>query len=538
MTEFKGTGLNTGLCTGRTVLWKDRPAVSGAHVTASDPETELKRLESGIQRTSDMFSAQAESLSGENPELAALLETYTMILEGGELTEAAAGKIADGMSAEDAVVEAGEEFAAIFEASGDEYTAGRAADVRDIAAKAASNIADGDSPADGDFPDKGPYILCAADISPADLLSLVSAGKKPDGIILAGGSVNSHTSIICRTFGIPSVIGLGSNRPQTAGILCTVDSGDGTVTVNPDEEYLAAFEKRAAEYRAERERLQKYRDVTAVTKDGRKLKIYCNIASPDDVEAVLENGGEGIGLFRSEFLYIGRDTPPTEEEQYTAYSSVLSGMKDRPVIIRTCDIGSDKNASYMNLPPEENPALGTRGIRLSLARPEMFRTQLRALYRASVFGNLSIMFPMISEASEIAAAKAMCALVRSELDAEGIEYADVKLGIMIETPAAALTADELAGMCDFFSIGSNDLAQYTTAADRMSGQSTKVSPAVLKLIEMTVNAAHAKGIPVGICGQMAADSEMTEFLAGCGIDELSVPASGVLELRESIVNYY
>ena len=544
MLELKGTGLGSGICLGKIITVADFSENNVAAGSFSGVESELSRLAEGIRITSEQYASDYENMLSVDPELAELPETYLLILESGELSDAAEGMIkTDGLTAEQAVARAGEDFAQLFSGSDDEYTAARASDILDISRKVAVNISGGSAALDIELPKDAPAVIAANDISPADLLRLISSGRRPSGIILAGGSVNGHTAIISRTFGIPAVIGLGGQLtrsfPALNGSVCAVDSSSGVVTVDPDDSFILSFRKKLSYLYEEKERLQQLRGVPTVTKRGRRIDLFCNISSPDDVSQVTENDGEGVGLFRSEFLYIGREGYPDEEEQYAAYSSVLAAMNGRPVIIRTCDIGSDKNASYMCLPAEDNPALGTRGIRLSLADPEMFRTQLRALYRASVKGDLRIMFPMISTVDELLTVKDICAGVRNDLASEGIPFdPNVRLGIMIETPSAALISDLLAENCDFFSIGTNDLTQYTMARDRSSESSEiRLYPAVMKLIQMTVSAAHEKGIPVGICGELASDTAALDMILDSGIDEVSVSPPDVLRVREYIIGH-
>ncbi len=364
--------------------------------------------------------------------------------------------------------------------------------------------------------------------------------KKILGFVLSGGSASSHTAILARNLGIATVVNTGTQiHMDCEGKLAIVDGFTGTVYLDPDEATLAAMQEKQKQAQAERERLENVRGKESVTLDGQKVLIYANAGNPADLPGVIASDAEGIGLFRSEFLYLENDDYPTEEQQFEAYKKALTAMEGKRVVIRTMDIGADKKADYFELDPEENPAMGLRAIRICLTRPELFRTQLRALCRASVYGRLAIMFPMIISVDEVKQAKALLAEVMAQLKEDGIPCAEkIETGIMIETPAAALVSDVLAEEVDFFSLGTNDLTQYTLAIDR---QQTKLDaffdphhPAVLRLIEMTAKNAHKAGIWVGICGELGADLSLTEAFLRMGIDELSVSATSVLPLRDKV----
>ena len=439
------------------------------------------------------------------------------------------------MSAEAALADARERFAEQFAAMDDPYMRLRAADVRDISERILAILT---GAAQGGFESDTPVILAADDLSPSETIQLDKG--KILAIVTEGGAEVSHTAILARAMGIPAVVGAGGClRAAYAGHETLVDGEDGTVVLDPDAETRARLTEKRAEQLRERERLDRLRDGASVTRDGRRVRICCNAGDPGDVAAALANGGEGIGLFRSEFLYLGREAFPSEEEQFEAYRKALCAMGDREVVIRTLDIGADKQLGYFALPREENPAMGNRGLRVCLNRPDIFRTQLRALYRASAFGRLGILLPMVASVWEVREAKEFCGQVRRELAAEGAAFADdVPIGVMIETPAAALLSDRLAKEADFFSCGTNDLAQYTLACDRQNGNLGRFFDprhiAVLRLLKLVVDNAHRNGVRVGICGELGADPQMTETLLAIGFDELSVPPDSVLPLRQRV----
>ena len=381
-------------------------------------------------------------------------------------------------------------------------------------------------------------ILAADDLAPSETVQLDKS--KILGFVTEGGSGSSHTAILARTMGIPAIIGVGNQlKPEYEGREVIIDGSTGKVVVGADEQTKQVLMKKREDQIKMRKMLEELKGKENVTKDGQKIKVYCNIGDPEDVPPVLNNDGGGIGLFRSEFLYLNCDDYPTEEYQFQAYKKVLSDMEGKEVVIRTLDIGADKQIDYFELPKEENPALGNRALRICLNRPEIFRTQLRALFRASAYGKLGIMFPMVTSVWEVKEARKMCEQVKKELDAEGIPYSpDVEIGIMIETPAAAMMSDRLAKLVDFFSCGTNDLTQYTLACDRQNNDLGRFfnphHPAVLRLLKMVCDNAHKNGVWVGICGELGADLELTETFLSIGIDELSVSPRSVLPLRQKI----
>lgn len=487
------------------------------------------------------WKAREEGLA----DAAQLLEAHRMMAEDLELESSVKRKILDeGMRAETAVRETAAQFAAMLSSADSACLRAREADVRDVTDRI-TDILTGTSQRMIDSPI--PVILFADRLTPGQILQMDR--HKILGLVMTEGSVLSHTAILARTMGIPAVFGVDLHEAAVheAAVQADADAertvildGDtGSVILNPDEQTLAEWRARLEAQRTEEEELRSMKGLPGITKDGRRIQVFCNIQLPQEVDMALENDAEGIGLFRSEFLFLGREELPSEEEQYEAYRHVLERMEGRVVTIRTIDIGADKNAPCLDPAPETNPAPGNRALRFCLGRPEIFRVQLRALYRASVHGKLRIMFPMVTSVWEVQKARRICGEVQAQLAAEGIPYdSHVPLGIMIETPAAALTSDLLAKEADFFSCGTNDLTQYTLACDRQSallpGYYDPHHPAVLRLLKTVCENARQAGIPVSICGNLAADLEMTEYFARIGIDELSVPPGSVLKVRRQI----
>ena len=467
-----------------------------------------------------------------------LFQIHQMMLEDLDYRDSVTGMIrSEHVNAEYAVDQTAAQFSQMFAQMDDDYMKERAADVLDVSRRVIRLLTgQGDEALEGDTP----CIIAADDLVPSETARLDRS--KVLGFITARGSSNSHTAIFARTMGIPAVVGLGDSLlEEFDGKQVFVDGGSGQVYVDPDAQTAAELEDRRDQEAAHRRYLDTFRGREAVAPDGHRVLVCANIGAPKDLEAVQGADADGIGLFRSEFLYLGRDDYPPEEDQYQAYRQVLEAMKDRMVVIRTLDIGADKQADYFQLPKEENPAMGLRAIRICLTRPEVFRTQLRALYRASAHGKLGIMFPMITSVSEVKRIKEMCAQVRAELKAEGVPFDEhAELGIMIETPAAAVISDLLAREVDFFSIGTNDLTQYTLAVDRQNAQ---VEPfcdrhheALLRLIRTTVDNAHKAGIWAGICGELAADTTLTDFFLEVGVDELSMTPGAILEVKARILD--
>ena len=536
MISIQGVGVSPGLACGP--LYFHRPAENVIRRTAAtDPDAEWERFLAAQARAVEQLGILAEQVrqrSGE--EAAALLEGHQLLAEDPDLTDGVETLIRKkGLGAEAAVMDTGATLAEEFASLDDPYLQARSADIKDVCSRIAACLSGGDGAA-AELP--GPVILAAEDLSPSETVQLDKT--KLRGLITAGGSVNGHTAIMARTMGIPAVIGAaGIMDAAPEGCEVLLDGGVGTVCVGADRETKKAFLKRQERQLAQDEQMKGLRGQKSVTRDGQSIRICCNIGGPEDVPAVLENDGEGVGLFRSEFLYLGRDDYPDEETQFAAYRQVLEAMKEREVIIRTLDIGADKQIGYFDLPREENPALGNRALRLCLARPELFRPQLRALYRASAYGKLGIMFPMVASVWEVRESLDICEQVRQELRKENLPFSEyVKIGIMVETPAAAIMSDRLAKLVDFFSCGTNDLTQYTLACDRQNSKLKRFSdprhPAVLRLLKLVADNAHKNNIRVNICGEMAADLSLTETFLAMGIDELSVSPRSVLPLRHKV----
>ena len=514
-----------------------RNTISTAARTITDPEAEVQRFQSAREEAAAQLGQLYEkALETVGEEDAAIFEIHQMMLEDDEYIEGVESHIREEMlNAEAAVDRTAQELAAMFRGMDDEYMQGRAADVLDISRRVEQILSGGPAI---DFSQYDQVILAADDLAPSETMQLDT--KKILGFVLSGGSASSHTAILARNLGIATVVNTGTQiHTDLEGKMAVVDGFTGTVYLDPDEATLTAMQEKQKQAQAERERLENVRGKESVTQDGQKVLIYANAGNPADLPRVVASDAEGIGLFRSEFLYLENDDYPTEEQQFEAYKKALTAMEGKRVVIRTMDIGADKKADYFDLDPEENPAMGLRAIRICLTRPELFKTQLRALCRASVYGRLAIMFPMIISVEEVRKAKALLAEVMAQLKNEGIPCAEqIETGIMIETPAAALVSDALAEEVDFFSLGTNDLTQYTLAIDR---QQTKLDaffdphhPAVLRLIEMTAKNAHKAGIWVGICGELGADLSLTETFLRMGIDELSVSATSVLPLRDKV----
>ena len=537
MKILQGQGVSKGIEKGAICFYHRVSAVVERQM-AQDPAAERARLEAARAQAIEQLEAMAEKARAQaGDDAATLFETHAMFLEDEDFTGAMDEQLEEGYTAEYAAQQAGEQFAAMLSAMDDPYMQARAADVRDVTGRLL-NILTG--AAEGGIHSEVPVILAADDLAPSETARLDRS--KVLGFITARGSSNSHTAIFARTMGIPAVVGLGDSLlEEFDGKEVFVDGASGEVFVDPDAQTSAQLADRRDQEAAHRRYLDTFRGREAVTPDGHRVLVCANIGAPKDLEAVQGADADGIGLFRSEFLYLGRDDYPPEEDQYQAYRQVLEAMGGRMVVIRTLDIGADKQADYFQLPKEENPAMGLRAIRICLTRPEVFRTQLRALYRASAHGKLGIMFPMITSVSEVKRIKEMCAQVREELKAEGVPFDEkAELGIMIETPAAAVISDLLAREVDFFSIGTNDLTQYTLAVDRQNAQvesfCDRHHEALLRLIRTTVENAHRAGIWAGICGELAADTALTDFFTEVGVDELSMTPGAILEVKARILD--
>ena len=539
MVKYQGKGVYGAIAIGKALKWK-REDVQVKREKIEDVAQELERLRNAINKAMEQLESIYEKALEEVGEAnAQIFEIHRMMLEDDDYNDAIVEMIqGQNVNAEYAVAVTADNFAEMFSAIDDSYMQARAADVRDISNRLILCLKEtGEKSLIADEK----VIICADDLAPSETVTLEK--DKVLAFVTAYGSSNSHTAILARNMNIPAIIGVGGEFLNAIedGELAIANGFTGEFIVHPDEKILEEAKAKQREEEEKRELLEKLRGKDNVTLDGTKINIYANIGSVEDVGAVLVNDAGGIGLFRSEFLYLGREDYPSEEEQFKAYKRVLESMASKKVIIRTLDIGADKQADYFNLDKEENPALGLRAIRLCLTRPEMFKTQLRALYRASVYGKLGIMFPMITSTEELEQIFALCEEVKAELTADGLKYSDtIELGIMIETPAAAVISDKLAPMVDFFSVGTNDLTQYTLACDR---QNPKVDSfcdihheAILRLIEMAAHNAHKNGAWIGICGELAADTRLTERFIRMGIDELSVSPSFVLKVRDVVRN--
>ena len=536
MKQIFGKGVSKGVAAGPISFYRRASGVIPRH-EVSDTAAELERFRTARETAKEQLGKLYDKALAEAGEDAAMLfEAHQMMLDDLDFVESIEGLIEnDRLNAEAAVNDTGAQFAEMFAAMDDSYMQARAADIRDISARVIGILTgEGESGIVSDVP----CIVAADDLAPSETVQLDKSLIL--GFITAGGSANSHTAILARTMGIPAIIGAGDAlKAEMEGKYAIIDGQTGEAVVEPDDAERERLLKKQAKEKALKELLEKLKGKPNETKDGRNVMVYCNIGSPADIDAVLQNDGGGIGLFRSEFLYLQGSDYPTEDEQFEAYKTVAERMGGKRVIIRTLDIGADKQADYFHLDKEENPAMGLRAIRICLTRPEVFRTQLRALYRASAYGKIAIMFPMITSVWEVQEIKRICRNIRAELAEEGVPMADkVELGIMIETPAAVMMSAELAREVDFFSVGTNDLTQYTLAVDRQGVGLDRFfdahHPAVLRMIRMAAENAHKAGIWIGICGELGADAELTETFLSMGIDELSVSPSAVLPLRSAI----
>ena len=536
MEQIFGKGVSKGVAAGPISFYR-RPSGEILRRSVTDTAAELVRFHDACETAKEQLGVLHDKALTEAGEDAAMLfEAHQMMLDDLDFVESIEGLIEnDRLNAEAAVSDTGAQFAEMFAAMDDSYMQARAADIRDISTRVIGILTgEGESGIVSDVP----CIVAADDLAPSETVQLDKSLIL--GFITAGGSANSHTAILARTMGIPAIIGAGDAlQTEMEGKYAIVDGQTGEMVIEPDDAERERLLKKQAKEKALKELLDQLKGKPNVTKDGRNVMVYCNIGSPADIDAVLQNDGGGIGLFRSEFLYLQGSDYPTEDEQFEAYKTVAERMGGRRVIIRTLDIGADKQADYFHLDKEENPAMGLRAIRICLTRPEVFRTQLRALYRASAYGKIAIMFPMITSVWEVQEIKRICRNIRAELAEEGVPMADkVELGIMIETPAAVMMSVELAREVDFFSVGTNDLTQYTLAVDRQGVGLDRFfdahHPAVLRMIRMTAENAHRAGIWIGICGELGADAELTETFLSMGIDELSVSPSAVLPLRSAI----
>lgn len=538
MITIQGKGVSAGVGVGPLYYYR-RATAEIKRYTVEDTDAEWHRFkgaQTGAVEQLGQLAEQARAEAGD--EAAMLFETHQMMAEDLDYEEAIEDRITNQkMNAEAAVSDTAEQFAEMFASMDDAYMQARAADVKDVSQRILSILC---GVVQGGIASDVPVLLAADDLAPSETIQLDKS--KILGFITAGGSGSSHTAILARTMGIPAIVGVGDAlKPEYEGRQAIADGSTGALVIDPDDDTRDRLLKKREEQQRLQRLLETLKGQPNVTKDGKTVRIYCNIGSPEDVHAVQVNDGGGIGLFRSEFLYLNSSTFPTEDEQFEAYKHVLSDMDGKEVIIRTLDIGADKQIGYFDLPKEDNPAMGMRALRICLTRPEIFRTQLRALFRASAYGKLGIMFPMVTSVWEVREAKKLCEEVKRDLKHEGIPYSeDVQIGIMIETPAAAINSDRLAKEVDFFSIGTNDLTQYTLAVDRQNAQvesfCDRHHEALLRLIRTTVENAHRAGIWAGICGELAADTTLTDFFMEIGVDELSMTPGAILETKAKILD--
>ncbi|MDI6553689.1 phosphoenolpyruvate--protein phosphotransferase [Leuconostoc falkenbergense] len=532
--NFKGIAASNGVAIAKAYLLVD-PDLSFDKKTINDVTAEQARVDDALKASSEdvtLIKSKAEKNLGASE--AQVFEAHLMVLADPEMSGAIKQKIADDkVNAEAAVKEVTDMYIGMFEAMTDnEYMQERAADIRDVTKRIMSHLLHVSLPNPALIDEE--VVLVSKDLTPSDTAQLDRQFVK--GILTDLGGRTAHASIMARTLEIPAVVGSDvATKEISAGDLVIVDGLTGDVIADPDDDTLATYQKKADDYLAQRAEWAKLKDEQSVSADGKEFVVGANIGSPKDMAAVLDNGSEGIGLYRTEFLYMESDHLPTEDEQFEAYKAVVEKMGDKPVTVRTMDIGGDKHLSYWQLPEEENPFLGYRAIRISLDQTEIFRTQLRALLRASAFGNLWIMFPMIATLGEFRAAKKIYVEERTKLEESGVKVGDIKLGIMIEIPAAAMLADKFAKEVDFFSIGTNDLIGYTMAADRGNDRVAYLyqpyNPSILRLINNVIAAAHNEGKFVAMCGEMAGDPIAVPVLMGMGLDEFSMSAPSVLQTR-------
>ncbi len=537
MTVLKGKGVFGGVAFGKIHIYK-RAQNEVTRYSIEDVDAEINRYENAkeksLQQLQVLYNKALQEVGESN---AMIFQIHQMMIEDLDYCESIINMIKNQkVNAEYAVGTTGENFSEMFSSMEDSYMKERAADVKDVSKRILSTLADEKS-GDGITFDE-PVIVAADDLAPSETVQLDKS--KVLAFITKKGSASSHTAILARTMNIPAIIGVGNQlKEKYDGMNAIVDGFNGEIFIDPTEEIVDQLKMKQKTKEEQRLLLQQLKGKENVTLDGQKIEICANIGNDGDVGAVLQNDADGIGLFRSEFLYLGRSDYPTEEEQFEIYKDVAEKMSGKKVIIRTLDIGADKQVDYFDMPKEENPAMGVRAIRICLKRPDVFKTQLRALLRASVFGKIAIMFPMIISCEEVKRIKQILAQAKAELDEKGIAYSkDMEIGIMIETPAAAIISDELAKEVDFFSVGTNDLSQYTLAIDRQNdNMSDLFNPhhkAIIRLLKMIADNAHKNGIWVGICGELGADVEMIETFLAIGIDELSVSPSSILGLRKKV----
>ena len=534
MKVLEGKSVFSGIAIGKiSIFQKADTSVKRIHV--EDVEAEVSRVDeakaTALAQLQKLYDKAVQEV-GESG--AAIFEVHQMMMEDGDYLDSISNIIrTEGVNAEYAVATTGDNFASMFASMDDDYMRARAADVKDISDRLVRVLS---GHGDGDMEASEPSIIVAEDLAPSETVQMDKS--KVLAFVTRKGSSNSHTAILARTMNIPALINIEYDD-SVNGKMAIVDGKNGTLILEPDEETLKKYQELKEEELRQRTMLRELKGKPTETKSGRKIHLYANIGSTADVASVLANDAEGIGLFRSEFIYLEKDNYPTEEEQFQIYKTVAQNMAGKKVIIRTLDIGADKQIDYFNMAHEENPAMGYRAIRICLDRPEVFKTQLRALFRAAMFGNISIMYPMIISVKEVLQIKEIVAEVKKELTEQGIPFKDdVEQGVMIETPAAVMISDLLAKEVDFFSIGTNDLTQYTLAIDRQNAKLDNIydshHEAVLRMIKMVVDNAHKEGIWAGICGELGADTTLTERFVEMGLDELSVSPTFVLPVRKIV----
>ncbi|MBE5953169.1 MAG: phosphoenolpyruvate--protein phosphotransferase [Lachnospiraceae bacterium] len=535
MEQYVGKTIYNGIAIGR-IWFYEKNQQQVKRVKTDNPKAEIARYEKAkeiaIAQLNDLHNKAVTDVGEAN---AMIFEVHAMMLEDADYNDSVYNIIqTESVNAEYAVATTGDNFSVMFAQMDDDYFKARSADVKDISERVIAALA-GEDTRIGDVNES--VIVVAEDLAPSETVQMDKS--KLLGFVTRLGSSNSHTAILARTMNIPALIGVDIDNSWN-GKTAIIDGRKGLLFIEPDEVTLAAYEAEKKKDDDAKKLLKKLKGLPDVTKDGKEIKLYANIGSVADVANVLGNDAAGIGLFRSEFLYLEKNSYPTEEEQFAVYKTVAQNMAGKKVVIRTMDIGADKQVDYFNLDKEENPAMGYRAIRICLDRVDIFKTQLRAIYRASAFGNIAIMFPMIISVTEVIRIKEICEEIKTELKSNGIAYGDVELGVMIETPAAVMIAEELASQVDFFSIGTNDLTQYTLAIDRQNSKLDSFydshHPAVLRMIKQVVDSGHSAGIWVGICGELGADTSLTENFIKMGVDELSVSPSFVLPIRKIIRN--